>query len=111
MINNFWELAKIVGTEGTKAILTCRTEHFPDAIEGRRLLNAELKASTQNLTGLAPQFEVLELEKFNQEQIRKVLAFSAKQETINKIMSNENLLDLASRPVMISLILDSLAEI
>ena len=41
MIDNFWELAKVV-VPGAKAILTCRTEHFPDAIEGRQLLNAEL---------------------------------------------------------------------
>ncbi|MBE9250242.1 pentapeptide repeat-containing protein [Dolichospermum sp. LEGE 00240] len=63
MINNFWELAKVVGTAGTKAILTCQTEHFPEALEGRSLLNAELQASTSNLTGEPPQFEVLELEK------------------------------------------------
>ncbi|MDM3851460.1 MAG: pentapeptide repeat-containing protein [Aphanizomenon gracile PMC627.10] len=63
MINNFWELAQVVGTPGTKAILTCRTEHFPEALEGRSLLNAELQASTSNLTGEPPQFEVLELEK------------------------------------------------
>lgn len=76
MINNFWELAKVV-VPGSKAILTCRTEHFPEAKEGRSLVNAELKASTANLTGEMPQFEVLELEKFNDEQIRQVLSYSA----------------------------------
>ncbi len=64
MINNFWELAKVV-VPGAKVILTCRTEHFPEAKEGRALLNVELQASTANLTGETPQFEVLELEKFN----------------------------------------------
>jgi len=34
MINNFWEIARIV-VPGAKAILTCRTEHFPEAKEGR----------------------------------------------------------------------------
>ena len=34
MINNFWELAKVV-VPGSKVILTCRTEHFPEAREGR----------------------------------------------------------------------------
>ena len=63
MINNFWELAKVV-VPGAKVILTCRTEHFPEAQDGRALLNAELQASTANLTGETPQFEVLELEKF-----------------------------------------------
>ncbi|MGF1524667.1 MAG: NACHT domain-containing protein [Leptolyngbyaceae cyanobacterium] len=72
MIDNFWELAKVV-VPGAKAILTCRTEHFPDAIEGRQLLNAELQASTKNLTGEPPQFEVLELEKFSDAQIGELL--------------------------------------
>ncbi|HEY9614846.1 NACHT domain-containing protein, partial [Allocoleopsis sp.] len=74
MINNFWELAKVV-VPGSKVILTCRTEHFPEAKEGRVLLNAELQASTAALTGETPQFEVLELEKFNDEQIHQVLLF------------------------------------
>ncbi|MGK7890544.1 MAG: NACHT domain-containing protein, partial [Leptolyngbyaceae cyanobacterium] len=36
MIDNFWELSKAV-VPGAKAILTCRTEHFPNAMQGRRL--------------------------------------------------------------------------
>ncbi|MEM9218409.1 MAG: NACHT domain-containing protein, partial [Cyanobacteria bacterium P01_F01_bin.150] len=81
MIDNFWELAKVV-VPGAKAILTCRTEHFPDAIAGRRLLNAELKASTSNLTGEPPQFEVLELAKFSDDQIGDLLGRKAKTETV-----------------------------
>ncbi|MBD2292560.1 hypothetical protein H6G06_03430 [Anabaena sphaerica FACHB-251] len=111
MINNFWELAKVVGTEGTKAILTCRTEHFPEALEGRRLLNAELQASTSNLTGEQPQFEVLELEKFDDEQIKQVLDFKAKPETVASVINNQQLLDLARRPVMIDLIMEALPDI
>ena len=111
MINNFWELAKVVGTAGTKAILTCRTEHFPEALEGRNLLSAELQASTKNLTGETPQFEVLELEKLNDEQIQQVLSFKAQPETVASVMSNEQLLDLARRPVMIDLIMAALPDI
>ncbi|WP_051155165.1 NACHT and WD40 repeat domain-containing protein [Anabaena sp. 90] len=111
MINNFWELAKVVGTEGTKAILTCRTEHFPEALEGRSLLNAELQASTSNLTGEPPQFEVLELEKFDDQQIKQVLNFKATPETVDSIINNEQLLDLARRPVMIDLIMEALPDI
>jgi WD40 repeat protein len=111
MINNFWELAKAVGTAGTKAILTCRTEHFPEALEGRSLLNAELQASTSNLTGESPQFEVLELEKFDDQQIKQVLNFKAKPETVDIIINNEKLLDLARRPVMIDLIMEALPDI
>ncbi|MDM8553576.1 SUMF1/EgtB/PvdO family nonheme iron enzyme [Desulfococcaceae bacterium HSG7] len=110
MINNFWELARVV-TPGAKAILTCRTEHFPDAKEGRELLNAELKASTANLTGDPPQFEILELEKFDKNQIRTVLSKRADDKTVDFIMAHEELIDLASRPVLLELILEALPDI
>ncbi|PZV06026.1 MAG: hypothetical protein DCF32_10410 [Leptolyngbya sp.] len=110
MINNFWELAKVV-VPGAKVILTCRTEHFPEAKEGRALLNAELQASTRDLTGETPQFEVLELEKFNDGQIRQVLAHQAQPATVEQIMGNPQLLDLARRPVLTELILEALPDI
>ncbi len=110
MINNFWELAKVV-VPGSKVILTCRTEHFPEAREGRALLNAELQASTKGLSGETPQFEVLELEKFEDEQIRRVLLLSATEGTVAQVMGNPQLLDLARRPVMTELILEALPEI
>jgi predicted NACHT family NTPase len=110
MINNFWELAKIV-VPGAKVILTCRTEHFPEAKEGRALLNAELQASTKALTGETPQFEVLELEKFNDEQIRQVLSLQTEAATVEQVMGNPALLDLARRPVMTDLILEALPDI
>jgi len=110
MINNFWELAKTV-VPGAKVLLTCRTEHFPEAKEGRALLNAELQASTTILTGETPQFEVLELEKFNDEQIRQALSFQTEAATVKKVMGNPHLLDLARRPVMTELILEALPDI
>jgi len=110
MINNFWELAKVI-VPGAKAILTCRTEHFPEAREGRQLLNAELQASTANLTGEAPQFEVLELEKFSDDQIRQALTHHASAATVQTVMDNAQLLDLARRPIMTEFILDALPDI
>ena len=110
MINNFWELAKVV-VPGAKVILTCRTEHFPEAQDGRALLNAELQASTANLTGETPQFEVLELEKFTDDQIRQVFSFQTTPATVEQVMGNPQLLDLARRPVMTELILEALPDI
>ncbi|MGA1409268.1 MAG: NACHT domain-containing protein [Prochlorotrichaceae cyanobacterium] len=110
MINNFWELAKAV-VPGSKVLLTCRTEHFPAAQDGRKLLNAELQASTRPLTGETPQFEVLELEKFDDDQIRQVLSHATGQETVDRVMTDPELLDLARRPVMTELILEALPEI
>ncbi|MEG5035371.1 WD40 domain-containing protein [Microcoleus sp. AT3-D2] len=109
-INNFWELAKAV-VPGAKVILTCRTEHFPEGKEGRALFNAELQASTTILTGEIPQFEVLELEKFNDDQIRQALSFQTEAATVEKVMGNPQLLDLARRPVMTELILEALPDI
>ena len=110
MINNFWELARVV-VPGSKVILTCRTEHFPEAREGRALLGAELQASTAKLTGEPPQFEVLELEKFNDAQIRQVLSFRAGPAAVEQVMGNPQLLDLARRPVMTEFILEALPDI
>jgi predicted NACHT family NTPase len=110
MINNFWELARVV-VPGAKAILTCRTEHFPEAREGRALLNAELQASTAALTGRPPQFEVLELKKFNDSQIRQALSFRASLSTVEQVINNRELLDLARRPVMTEYILEALPDI
>ncbi len=111
MIDNFWQLARVI-VPGAKAILTCRTEHFPEAKEGRSLLNAELQASISALTGEPPQFEVLELEKFNQEQIQAVLAKQdVKPNTIEQVMGNQELLDLARRPIMVDLIVEALPDI
>ncbi|MEO1375325.1 MAG: NACHT domain-containing protein, partial [Cyanobacteria bacterium J06635_10] len=110
MINNFWELAKVV-VPGAKVILTCRTEHFPEAQEGRALLNAELQASIANLTGETPQFEVLELEKFDDNQIRQVLSLQTESATVDIVMGNSQLLDLARRPVLTELILEALPDI
>ncbi|MEM9092012.1 MAG: NACHT domain-containing protein [Cyanobacteria bacterium P01_F01_bin.53] len=110
MIDNFWELAKVV-VPGAKAILTCRTEHFPNAMEGRQLLSAELESSTAILTGETPQFEVLELNKFEDKQISQLLNRKAQASIVEKVMENEQLLDLARRPVMVDLILEALPEI
>jgi len=110
MINNFWELAKTV-VPGAKAILTCRTEHFPEAKEGRALLGAELQASTVNLAFETPRFEVLELATFDDDQIRQVLGLKAQPDTVERVMGNPALRDLARRPVMTELILEALPQI
>lgn len=110
MVNNFWELGRAV-VPGAKVILTCRTEHFPEAQEGRKLLSSELQASTAALTGQPPQFEVLELRKLNPEQIRRVLSLRADAATVRAVTYNAELVDLATRPLMLELILEALPSI
>ncbi|MFD4676969.1 pentapeptide repeat-containing protein [Lentzea sp. NPDC058450] len=109
-INNFWELAKVV-VPGAKVLLTCRTEHFPEARESRALLSAQLKASTQALTGTPPQFEVVDLMPFDDAQIRQLLGHLTEQAVVEAIMRHDQLLDLMRRPVMSELVLDALPEI
>jgi predicted NACHT family NTPase len=67
MTDNFWELAKVV-TTNAKVILTCRTEHFPTAQDGRENFGGERIPSTVNKIAVAPKFETLELMKFDDEQ-------------------------------------------
>ena len=112
MANNFWELARVV-VPGAKAVLTCRTEHFPDAKEAWKALRGEFPASMrQYLTPEPPQFEVLELEPLKEAQVREVLARrGATEETVARILGNSQLADLVQRPVMVEMVLEALPEI
>lgn len=110
MVKNFWELARAV-VPGAKAILTSRTEHFPARQESLQLFNANLLPPSDLLPGESPKFEILHLNKFTDEQIHEVLSLHATPETVARILNHPDLKDLASRPVMISLILQALPQI
>jgi NACHT conflict system protein/NACHT-associated inactive restriction endonuclease/pentapeptide repeat protein/NACHT domain-containing protein len=110
MINNFWELARAV-VPGSKVLLTCRTEHFPEAREGRDVLSARLVASTQALTGEPPQFEVVELQPFDDDQVGELLDRLTTGPTKGAVLQNQDLVDLLRRPVMADLVLSALPVI
>jgi WD40 repeat protein len=110
MITNFLELSKAI-VPGAKAILTSRTEHFIDQKESYKLLNTDLRDFARNLNWGPPQFEILELEPFNDQQIRQALLFRTNESVVQQIMSNKKLLDLSQRPIMTELILDALPDI
>jgi hypothetical protein len=110
MVNNFWELAKVVAP-GSKAILTCRTEHFHFAQQERDVLGAKLKASTSNITLEPPKFEVLHLEMLDPGRIHEILRRRTDTSTSKLIVSNPQLLDMARRPVLIEFILEALPEV
>ncbi|WP_250033248.1 NACHT domain-containing protein [Paractinoplanes maris] len=109
-INNFWELARAV-VPGSKVLLTCRTEHFPEAQEGRDVLSAQLIASTSALTGEPPQFEVVELQPFDDEQIARMLERITTDRTRETILQHQDLVDLMRRPVMGEFVLSALPAI
>jgi WD40 repeat protein len=110
MTDNFWELAKVV-TPNAKVILTCRTEHFPTAQDGRENFGGERIPSTTNKIAIAPKFETLELLKFDDEQIREVLSRRTNSATVELVMANAQLLDLLQRAVMAEFVLEALPEI
>jgi WD40 repeat protein len=110
MTDNFWELAKVV-TPNAKVILTCRTEHFPTAQDERENLSGERQSSTANKIAVAPKFETLELMKFDDVQIREVLARRTNLATVELVMANSQLLDLLRRAVMAEFVLEALPEI
>ena len=96
MNDHFRELQRVV-VPGAKVILTTRSEFFP--------------TTGEELALLAPQFEVLHLERFNDDQIRKVLSFRTVPATVERIMSDRELMELVQRPVMIEYILKALPDI
>jgi WD40 repeat protein len=110
MTDNFWELAKVV-TTNAKVILTCRTEHFPTAQDGRENFGGERIPSTANKIAVAPKFETLELMKFDDKQIREVLSRRTNLATVELVMANSQLLDLLQRAVMAEFVLEALPEI
>jgi predicted NACHT family NTPase len=108
--DHFWELAKVV-TTNAKVILTCRTEHFPTAQDGRENFGGERIPSNTNKIAVAPKFETLELMKFDDEQIRAVLSRRTNLATVELVMTNSQLLDLLRRAVMAEFVLEALPEI
>jgi len=99
MVENFRELARVV-VPGSKAILTCRTEHFPDIQQATEVLNRG-----------PVQFDLLELEHFDPSQIRKALSLRTTSAVVDKIMADDHLLDFARRPVMIGYLIEALPQI
>jgi len=110
VIDNFWELARVV-VPGSKVILTCRSEHFRYAQEGRDVLSGRIRASTGNIVLQAPRFEVLELAPLTDAQVRAILGHKADQATVERVLAEPQLLDLARRPVLIEFILEALPDL
>ncbi|WP_162906996.1 NACHT domain-containing protein [Allorhizocola rhizosphaerae] len=111
MADNFWELASVI-EPGSKVLLSCRTEHFPNADAGRDLLGARVQASMERLADRTPQFEIVEVEPFDDEQIRSVLQHRLTDAaTVERVMTNPAIRDLMRRPVMSELVLEALPDI
>jgi len=118
-VDNFWELARIVGPS-SKMLLTCRTAYFRHRGEeeetlapGRRrvsVVTGDQVIDLRNRQG----FEVVHLMDFDDEDIQ--LAFQKRLPTswepvYQKVQGLANLRDLASRPVLLDMIVRALPQI
>ncbi len=110
MGNNFWQLARVI-EPGARVILTCRTEHFPDARAAKVMFDGQLPASIANKPMTAPTFQTIELMPFTDEQVERVLGQQTTIKTVERIRSNETLWALAKRPVMTELLLEALDQL
>ena len=114
VVDNFWELAKVV-VPGSKAVLTCREEHFRYAREAREVLAGHEMASTANIVLVPPRFDVIHLEPFDPPRVRRAIVARqgepAGTRTADLVLSHPALADLVRRPVMIEMVLDSLDDI
>ena len=113
VVDNFWELAQVV-VEGSKVLLTSRTEYFRLAKESERVLGGE-ELGRGMIVIEPPKFEVLYLEPFSDEQIEEVIVKRVGPENgpvvARRILDTPNLAELVRKPVLIELLLAALPEI
>lgn len=113
VVDNSWELANLVD-EDSKVILTSRTEYFRWAEETERILSGK-EFGRRTIVLRPPKFEVLYLEPFNDEQIRKVISLRMDSESgsamADRILKAKNLAEMARKPVLIELLLAALDEV
>jgi Domain of unknown function (DUF4062)/Pentapeptide repeats (9 copies)/NACHT domain len=108
MVDNFWSLASVLGP-GSKAILTCRTEYFQFAKQAREVLSGNLRGSSMKELFETTRFQVASLEMFDEARLRTVLSRRSNDEKlIEAVLSNQTLIDLGRRPVMVDLLIEAM---
>jgi predicted ATPase len=117
-VDNFEELARVVEAH-SKVVLTCRTPYFRTSREAEELLRGQLPESSQlsgswiDLTD-RPNFEIVHLLPFDQEDIRAMLQARFPDEWERywqQIESTYNLAELVQRPVLLDMIARWLPEL
>ena len=108
MVDNFWSLASVLGP-GSKAILTCRTEYFQFAKQAREVLSGNLRGSSMKELFETTRFQVATLEMLDEARLRTVLGRrSTDEKLIEAVLSNQTLIDLGRRPVMVDLLIEAM---
>jgi hypothetical protein len=110
IVENFLQFARVL-VPGAKAVLTCRTEHFPDAQQTWESLAEDAKTDGLNPSAL-PHFERAYLFPFTQDQLRDVLTRrGASSHTIESILARRELREIALRPLLVELVMEALDEV
>lgn len=109
VIENFWELAEFAKSKN-KVLLTCRTHYFHSELEETDILKGYENEITKQISS-RPTFEVVYLKNWNNDQIVEYLKriVGNKWEINFKTLKNTyNLLDLASNPSLLDMIVKTL---
>ena len=113
VVDNFWELGKLAD-DGSKVVLTSRTEYFRWAKESERIFRGE-EYGRRTIVLEPPRFEVLYLRPFDNHQIRDVIVRRLGEEkgssAADRILHSENLAEMARKPVLVDLLLTALDEV
>lgn len=113
VVDNFWELAKMV-YENSKVILTSRSEYFRMSKESEVILSGG-EFGRRQIQLDPPKFEVLYLQKLSPQQIARVIRNRLGEEkgdrAAKKILQIPRLAEMASKPVLIELLLAALDEV
>lgn len=113
VVDNFWELATLVD-ERSKVILTSRTEYFRWAKESEKILGGE-EFGRRTILLSPPQFEVLHLEPFSDDQIHEIITRRLGSEegpvVASRILATPNLAEIARKPLLVELLLAAMDEV
>jgi hypothetical protein len=113
VVDNFWELGKLAD-DGSKVILTSRTEYFRWAKESEKIFRGE-EYGRRTIVLEPPKFEVLYIRPFDNRQIRDVvirrLGDDKGSSAADRILGSENLAEMARKPVLVELLLTALDEV
>jgi WD40 repeat protein len=113
VVDNFWELAKLVD-DNSKVILTSRTEYFRWAMEPKKILSGQEKGR-ETIRLSPPRFEVFNLQPFDNDQIRQVIINCLGEKkggtAADRILKDDNLAEMARKPVLIESLLAAMEEV
>lgn len=106
LAKHYWQLAKVL-VPGGKVILTCRSEHFQNPIEGRSLLKGELRDCAFRLSTSGPQFQIIELQPLPSTEVSLWFQRHARSEMVDIMFANPELAEICRRPLMLEFILEA----